>query len=101
MIAFVTKCLVMCSLLSVIFIGKTGMLYILSVNNLGITPISYLVVVVVVAFSSHARIFGDCSRINFLPALFFFFLSGDYLAQTNFTLSARISPQWLSKLRQL
>ena len=72
MIAFVTKCLVMCSLLSVIFIGKTGMPYILSVNNLGITHISYLVEVVVVAFSSHARILGECLTIHSPSALFFF-----------------------------
>ena len=31
----------------------------------------YMVVVVVVAFSSCARIFGECSTIHFPPALFF------------------------------
>ena len=41
-----------------------------------------------------------------IPCLHFFFFffgggSGDQLANTNSTLYARISPQWLSKLRQL
>ena len=33
-----------------------------------------VVVVVVMAFSSLARILGECSTIHSLPALFFFFL---------------------------
>ena len=40
---------------------------------------------VVVDFSSLARILGECSTIHFPPALFFF-LSGDYRADTNSTL---------------
>ena len=55
--------------------------------------------VVVVAFSSRARILGECSTIHSPPALLFF--SGDYLAHTNSTVYARISPQWLSELRRL
>ena len=45
----------------------------------------------VVAFSSLARILGECSTIHSLPSL----------AHTNSTLCARISPQWLSELRRL
>ena len=59
---------------------------------------SVMILVVVVAFSSLARILGECSIIHFPPA---FFLSGDWLVHTYSTLYARISPQWLSKLRRL
>ena len=57
----------------------------------------------VLAFSSLARIWGDCSTIHsstihFPSALFFFFFNGDWLVHTNFTLWAGISPQWLSEL---
>ena len=38
----------------------------------------------VVAFSSCARILGECLTVHFLPALLF--LSGDQLVQTNSTL---------------
>ena len=53
------------------------------------------------AFTSLARIWGECSTIHSPPALFFVvvFSSGNYLAQTNFTFYVRISPQWLSELR--
>ena len=62
----------------------------------------------VVAFSSLARIWGECSTIRSPSALFklfilFFYssLSGDSLTHTNSTLYARNSPQWLSELRRL
>ena len=42
-----------------------------------------VVVVVVVAFSSLARIWAECSTIHSPPVLFFFFFSGDQLAHTN------------------
>ena len=59
-----------------------------------------VVVVVVVAFSSLVRILGECSTINSLTVIFFFF-SGDYLTHTNSTLYARIGQRWLSELRRL
>ena len=76
--------------------------------------ISVVGVVVVVDFSSLARILGECSTIHSQPALFlffffsfsfffpffFFFFSGDYQPHTNSTLQVRISPQWLSELRR-
>ena len=53
------------------------------------------------------REFGENVR-PFIPSLpsfffpfFFFFSIGDYLTRTNFTLYARINPQWLSELRRL
>ena len=54
-------------------------------------------------FFNNLRGFGEnvrafTSRLRFF---FFFFRSGDRLAHANFTLYARISPQWLSKLRRL
>ena len=52
----------------------------------------------VVAFSSRARILGECSTIHSPPALFFLL---KWLAHTNSTLYAMISPQWLSELRRL
>ena len=55
---------------------------------------------VVVAFSSLAGIFEECSTIR-SPACAFFFLSGDEPSHTDPTLYARISPQWLSELRRL
>ena len=56
--------------------------------------------VVVVAFSLFARIWGECSTIYAPPALFFF-LSGDLLARTYSTSQVRISQQRLSDLRRL
>ena len=48
------------------------------VTTAGVTPVTTASeVVVVVAFSSSARIWGDCSTIHSGPALFFFFLGGD------------------------
>lgn len=51
-------------------------------------------------FSSHVRIWREGSTNHFSPAFFFFFFfffcSVDQLAQTDSTLSTRISPQWLS-----
>ena len=63
---------------------------------------------VVVAFSAHARIFGE-SFDDSLPACAFFSsplfppppLSGGHLARANSTLQDGTTPQWLSKLRQL
>ena len=57
----------------------------------------------VVAFSSLAWIFGECSTIHSLPAFFLFFSlwSGYKLAHANSTLYAGINPQWLSGLRRL
>ena len=52
----------------------------------------------VVAFSSLARIFRECSTIYSVPALFFLSLSGYLFMHTDSTLSDRINPQWLSKL---
>ena len=45
--------------------------------------------------------FGRMIDHSFLACIFLFFsfLSGDQLTRTNSTLYARISPQWLSKLR--
>ena len=53
---------------------------------------------VVMAFSSLARILGRMSYHYFPPALFFFF-SGDQIAHTN--PNSRISLQWLNELRRL
>ena len=47
---------------------------------------------------------GEGSSIPRLRFFFFFsssFFSGDQLAHTNSTLSARMGPQWLSELRRL
>ena len=61
--------------------------------------------VVMVAVSSLARIWGESLAIRSPPALsFFFFLffkDGDQLAHTDSTLQARISLQWLSERRLL
>ena len=60
-----------------------------------------VVVVVVVFFSSLARILGECSTIHSLPALFIvsiIIISSRTLIPL---LYARISPQWLSELRRL
>ena len=61
-------------------------------------------VVVVVAFSSLARI--PKSVLPLIPCLcffffFFFFWNGGQKTYTNSTLHARISPQWLTKLKRL
>ena len=53
------------------------------------------------AFSSRARILGECSTIHSLPALFIvsiIIISSRTLIPL---LYARISPQWLSELRRL
>ena len=50
------------------------------------------------------RVRGLWEKIRlFIPRLCFFLKSEDWLAQANanFTLYARISPQWLSELRRL
>ena len=44
---------------------------------------------------------GEGSAMHFLPVPFFFFSSEDQLVHTNYTLYARIGPQWLSQLRCL
>ena len=54
-----------------------------------------VVVVMVVAFSSLARILGEGLTIHSPPTLFFFFWSGDQLVPINPTFQARIYPQWL------
>ena len=41
-----------------------------------------VVVVVVVAFSSRARILGECSKIHFPPAAFFFFFEVEISSRT-------------------
>ena len=56
------------------------------------------IVIVMVAHSSHARILKEAWTNHSPPVLF---LSGDPLVRTSSTLQARISPQWLSELRQL
>ena len=61
-----------------------------------------VVVVLIVAFSLHARIFFERLDDSFSACSFFFiFLSGDELAHTNSTPEARISPQWLNELIRL
>ena len=62
---------------------------------------SILRVVVVVALSLHAWIWGECSIIHSLPALFFFFFfEVEISARTLIPLFyARISPQSLRGLR--
>ena len=53
-----------------------------------------------VALSSLARVFGECSTIHYPPELFFFFFKLE-LPHIISTLYARIRPQWLIELRQL
>ena len=53
----------------------------------------------VVAFSSRAKILGECSTIQSPSALLF--LCGDYVAHTNFIPRTKISPQRVSELRRL
>ena len=68
------------------FCAVTNVAFVLSRLRLGLclqtgVSVSFcvtaLVVVVVVTFSSPARIFGEYSPLHFLAALFFFFFSGD------------------------
>ena len=59
----------------------------------------FVVVSLFLCFSSHVMILEVGWTIYSLPELSF--LSGDHLVRVNFTLSARISPQWLSELWQL
>ena len=55
-----------------------------------------------VALSSLATIFGRVFDFSFPACAFdFFFLCGDWLAQTSSTLYVRISLQWLSELRRV
>ena len=63
---------------------------------------NFLVVVVVVAFPLLERYWEGCFEDSFpICAVLFFLPRGDQLMQTNSTLWARISPQWLSEPRQL
>ena len=60
--------------------------------------------VVVVAFSSLARIFGTMFDHSFRACAFFLLFSVEVeisAKHTNSTLHATISPQWLSELRRL
>ena len=63
-----------------------------------------VVVVVVVDFFLACEDLGRKFDHSFPASAFFsflFLLSGNYLAHTNSTLYARISPQWLGELRRL
>ena len=61
----------------------------------------FVLTVVVVVFSSLARILGECSIIHSPPALFF--LSEVEISSRTVSplFYARVSPQWLSELRRL
>ena len=74
-----------------------------SLSRLAPFFLSFFFVVVVVTGGGFFLACEDFGRMfdNSLPGLRFFFLSGDYLAHTKSTLSARISPQWLTELRRL
>lgn len=49
-------------------------------------------------FSSNTRIWGKASMNRSMPALSYS-LSGDQFMQTNATVQARISPQWINELK--
>ena len=59
----------------------------------GVVLIGGGVGLIMLVFSSLARILGECLIIHSLLALFFFFQSGYQLAHTKSTLYARIGPQ--------
>ena len=56
---------------------------------------------VVVAFSSLARILGECSTIHSPPALFFFFFKWRLARAHKFHSLGQDQSKWLSELRRL
>ena len=76
-------------------IVATVFFYSLTFPSIPYLPLPFPLLVVV-AFSSRARILGKCSTIHSPTSPFF-----TWHAHTHSTLYARISPQWLNELRRL